>query len=327
MAEKADVLLIGPPKPVIVNGLSGAFNLVKFPDAKDRDNFFAETAPHVRGMAVAATEERVDGAFMTRFPRLEIVSSFGVGYDHVDARWAGAHGITVTNTPDVLTEEVADTALGLLLCAVREFPQAERYLRAGKWHQKNYPLSKATLRDRTVGMVGMGRIGQAIARRLAAMQVPVVYHSRRSAAGVPYRHYPKLIDMARDVDVLMVITPGGAETKNMIDAQVLEALGPDGILINMSRGSVVDESALIKALQQKTILSAGLDVFAREPEVPAELIAMDHVVLFPHLGSASVATRGKMDQLVVDNLLAWAAGKPPLTPVPETPWPPKTKRS
>ena len=327
MAEKADVLLIGPPKPVIVNGLSGAFNLVKFPDAKDRDKFFAETAPRVRGMAVAATEERVDGPFMERFPRLEIVSSFGVGYDHVDAAWAGAHGITVTNTPDVLTEEVADTALGLLLCTAREFPQAERYLRAGKWLKKNYPLSKATLRDRTVGMVGMGRIGQAIARRLAAMHVPVVYHSRRPAAGVPYRHYPKLIDMARDVDVLMVITPGGAETKNLIDAQVLKALGPDGILINMSRGSVVDEPALIKALQQKTILSAGLDVFAREPEVPAELIAMDHVVLFPHLGSASVATRDKMDQLVVDNLLAWAAGKPPLTPVAETPWPPKTKRS
>jgi lactate dehydrogenase-like 2-hydroxyacid dehydrogenase len=135
------------------------------------------------------------------------------------------------------------------------------------------------------------------------------------------------MDMARDVDVLMVITPGGAETKNLIDAQVLAALGPDGILINMSRGSVVDEPALIKALQQKTVLSAGLDVFAREPEVPTELIAMDHVVLFPHLGSASVATREKMDQLVVDNLLAWAAGKPPLTPVSETPWPPKTKRS
>jgi lactate dehydrogenase-like 2-hydroxyacid dehydrogenase len=263
---------------------------------------------------------------MTRFPRLEIVSSFGVGYDHVDAAWAGAHGITVTNTPDVLTEEVADTAIGLLLCTVREFVQAERYLRAGKWPQKNYPLSKATLRDRLVGIVGMGRIGQAIARRLAAMQVPVVYHSRRPAAGVPFRHYPNLIDMARDVDVLMVITPGGAETKNLINAEVLRALGPDGILINMARGSVVDEAALIKALQEKTILSAGLDVFAREPEVPAELIAMDHVVLFPHLGSASVATREKMDQLVVDNLLAWGAGKPPLSPVPETPWPPKQRK-
>ena len=325
-AEKADVLLIGPPKPVIVNRLSGTFNLVRFPDTQHRDKFFAESASRVCAMAVAATEERVDGPFMTRFPRLEIVSSFGVGYDHVDAAWAGAHGITVTNTPDVLTEEVADTALGLLLCTAREFIQAERYVRAGKWPQKNYPLSKATLRDRTVGMVGMGRIGQAIARRLTAMQVPVVYHSRRPAAGLSYRYYPNLIDMARDVDVLMVITPGGAETKNLINAEVLSALGPDGILINMARGSVVDEPALIKALQEKTILSAGLDVFAREPEVPPELIAMDHVVLFPHLGSASVATREKMDQLVVDNLLAWGAGNPPLTPVAETPWPPKQRK-
>src|SRR5499425_1045923 len=208
-AEKADVLLIGPPKPVIVNGLSGAFNLVKFSDAKDRDRFFAESAPRVRGMAVAATEERVDGPFMTRFPRLEIVSSFGVGYDHVDAAWAGAHGITVTNTPGVLTEEVADTALGLLLCTVREFPQAERHLRAGKWEQGPYPLTAATLRDRTVGIVGMGRIGQAIARRLDAFRVPVVYHARRPNAEVAYKHYPRLIDMARDADVLMVIVPGG----------------------------------------------------------------------------------------------------------------------
>src|ERR671937_579451 len=222
-AEKADVLLIGPPKPVIVNGLSGTFNLVRFPDAQHREKFFAESAPGVRAMAVAATEERVDGPFMTRFPRLEIVSSFGVGYDHVDAAWAGAHGITVTNTPDVLTEEVADTAIGLLLCTVREFPQAEHYLRAGKWPQKNYPLSKATLRDRTVGMVGMGRIGQAIARRLDAMRVPVFSPWRRPAGGVSYRHYPKLTDMARDVDVLLVITPGGAETKNLINAEVLKA--------------------------------------------------------------------------------------------------------
>jgi lactate dehydrogenase-like 2-hydroxyacid dehydrogenase len=322
-ADKADILLIGPPKPTIVKGLEPAFNLIRFSEARDRDKFFAEAAPRIRGIACVATTEHVDGAFMTRFPRLEIVSSFGVGYDNIDAAWAGAHGITVTNTPDVLTEEVADTALGLLLCTVREFTQAERFVRAGKWARQGYPLSKATLRNRTVGMVGLGRIGQAIARRLEAMKVPVVYHSRRPASGVAYRHYPKLVDMARDADVLLVITPGGDETKNLINAEVLRALGPDGILINMSRGSVVDEPALIKALQNKTILSAGLDVYPREPEVSSELIAMDHIVLFPHLGSASVATRGKMDQLVVDNLLAWAAGKPPLTPVAETPWPPK----
>jgi lactate dehydrogenase-like 2-hydroxyacid dehydrogenase len=324
-AEKTEVLLIGPPKPVVVNGLTAAFNMIKFSDVKDVEKFFAETAPRLRAIAVSATEERIPGALMSRFPRLEIVSSFGVGYDHVEVAWAAAHGVTVTNTPDVLTEEVADTALGLLLCTAREFPQAERHLRAGKWAQKGYPLSKATLRNRTVGLVGIGRIGQAIARRLDAMQVPVVYHSRRPAAGVSYKHYPKLIDMARAVDVLLVITPGGAATKNLINAEVLAALGRDGILINMARGSVVDELALIKALQDKTIMSAGLDVYQNEPHVPPELIAMDHVVLFPHLGSASVATRERMDQLIVDNLLAWAAGKSPLTPVAETPWPPKPR--
>jgi lactate dehydrogenase-like 2-hydroxyacid dehydrogenase len=324
-ADKVNVLLVGPQKPVIMKGLTSVFNLTKFSEVADQEKFFADTGTRIRGVAVSGTQERVDGSLLARFPQLEIVSTFGVGYDHVDAAWAGAHGVTVTNTPDVLTEEVADTALGLLLCTAREFTQAERFVRAGKWAQKGYPLSKATLRNRTVGMVGFGRIGQAIARRLAAMDVPVVYHSRRPAAGVSYRHHPNLIEMARDVDVLLVITPGGKETSNLINAEVLAALGPNGILINMARGSVVDEVALIKALQQKTILSAGLDVYLNEPEVPAELIAMDHVVLFPHLGSASVATRERMDQLVVDNLVAWAAGKPPLTPVAETPWPPKKR--
>src|SRR4029453_1963299 len=283
-AKKTEVLMIGPVKPAMANGL-GTFKLVRLPEGKESETFFAKTAPR---LATSISSKRIGSELMQRLPRLEIISSFGVGYDHVDAAWAGAHGITVTNTPDVLTEEVADTALGLLLCTVREFPQAERYVRAGKWPQKNYPLSKATLRNRTVGRVGMGRIGQAIARRLDAMQVSVVYHSRRPAAGVSYRYYSKLTDMAREVGVLMVITPGGAETKNLIDAEVLSALGPDGILINMSRGSVVDEPAVIKALQEKTIMSAGKVVFARDTEVPPELIAMDHVVLFPHLGSASV---------------------------------------
>jgi lactate dehydrogenase-like 2-hydroxyacid dehydrogenase len=169
-------------------------------------------------------------------------------------------------------------------------------------------------------MVGMGRIGKAIARRLEAFGVPVVYHSRKPQDGVSYKYYPKLVDMARDVDTLMVIVPGGAATQNLINAEVLEALGPRGILINMARGSVVDEPALIEALKKRTIHSAGLDVFVKEPVVPKELLEMDHIVLFPHLGSASEATRTAMDQLVVDNLLAWASGKPPLTPVAETPY-------
>jgi lactate dehydrogenase-like 2-hydroxyacid dehydrogenase len=325
MTERADVLLIGPKKPVIVEGLSAAFNLHILADAADREAFLASLEQRVRAFAVSASTERVDAALMARFPKLEIVSTFAVGYDHIDAKWAGEHGIVVTNTPGVLTEEVADTAIGLLLCTVREFPQAERFLRASKWRKGNYPLTRATLRDRTVGLVGMGAIGQAIARRLDAFKVPVVYHARRPRPELPYRYYSDLIAMARDVDILLVIVPGGPSTQNMINAQVLDALGPDGILINMARGSVVDEPALIKALQEKRILSAGLDVYANEPEVPKELIAMDNVVLFPHLGSATVATRRAMDQLVVDNLLAWGAGKPPLTPVPEAPWPPKKR--
>lgn len=318
-AEKSEVILVGPLKPVVVNGLDGPCILHKVAAAKDCDAFIAAHS-HVRAIACSDTREPVPGELMARFPNLEIVSSFGVGYDHMDVKWAVAHGIVLTNTPGVLNEEVADTALGLLLCTVRELPQAERFLRAGKWLERGYPLSKASLRNRTVGLVGMGGIGQAIARRLDAMQVPVVYHTRQSRPQLPYRHYPKLIEMARDVDVLLVIVPGGAATANIINSEILDALGRDGILINMARGSVVDEPALIKALNEKRIMSAGLDVFAKEPEVPAELIAMDNVVLFPHLGSASVYTRDRMDQLVVDNILAWAAGRPPLTPVSETPW-------
>jgi lactate dehydrogenase-like 2-hydroxyacid dehydrogenase len=317
IADKQDVLLIGPLRPWLAKGLAD-FTMHKFP-AADRDAFFAANAG-LRAMAVSAPVEPVNDALLDRLPKLQIISSFGVGYDHIDAAAAAKRGIVVTHTPDVLNEEVADTAIGLLLCTVRELPQAERYVRAGRWPQANYPLSKATLRNRTVGLVGMGRIGVAIARRLEGFGVPIVYHTRRRRPELAYRHYPKLTDMARDVDTLIVIVPGGAETRNMIDAPVLDALGPDGIVINVARGSVIDEPALIAALKQRKIFAAGLDVFADEPNVPTELLAMDNVVLLPHLGSASAYTREKMDQLIVDNILAWAAGKPPLTPVPETPW-------
>ena len=319
--EKPDVLLLGSKKPVMVKGLEPKVNLHYLADAKDPEEFIRSVGGKIRAIAIAYTANKLDAAFMQKFPKLEQISSFGVGYDHVDAKWAGEHGIIVTNTPEVLNEEVADTALGLLLNTVREFPQAEQYLRAGKWvSQGHYPLTKATLRDRKVGIVGMGRIGKAIAKRLDAFGVPVVYHSRNPQAGVDYKYYPKLLDMARDVDTLMVIVPGGAATKNMINKDVLEALGPRGILINMARGTVVDEPALIEALKNKTIYSAGLDVFVKEPEVPKELIDMKHVVLFPHLGSSTEVTRAAMDQLVVDNILSWASGKPPLTPVAETPY-------
>ena len=308
--ERADLLLIGPMRPVLAEGFAD------FAVHKSGDTPMAG----VRAMAVSAPVQAIDEALLTALPKLQIISSFGVGYDHIDVKAAAKRGIIVTHTPDVLTEEVADTTIGLLLNTVRELPQAERYVRAGKWPSGNYPLSRATLRNRTVGIVGLGRIGIAVARRLEAFGVPIVYHTRQKRPELAYRHYPQFLDMARDVDTLIVIVPGGAATKNMINADVLDALGPNGIVINVARGSVIDEPALIAALRERKILAAGLDVFATEPQVPDALLAMDNVVLLPHVGSASEFTRAKMDQLLVDNIRAWAAGEPPLTPVPETPF-------
>ncbi|MBN8965884.1 MAG: 2-hydroxyacid dehydrogenase [Rhizobiales bacterium] len=325
-ADRADVVLIGVPKKIIVDGLAARFNLHVIPHDGNAEAAIAKVAPNVRGAAVTGAPYAMKGDVMARLPKLELVSSFGVGYDNIDVKYAAAHGITVTHTPDVLNEEVADTTIGLLLGTIREFPQADRFIRAGRWPKEGqYPLSAATLRDRTIGIVGLGRIGKAIARRLEGFGVPIAYHSRNPQPGVSYRYYPKLVDMARDVDTLIVITPGGAATKHLINAEVLAALGPRGIVINMARGSVIDDDALIKALKDRTIHSVGLDVFVNEPEVPREYLTMDHIVLLPHLGSASVYTRQKMEQLVVDNLLVWSEGKPPLTPVPETPWPPQKR--
>src|ERR1700720_2378971 len=261
--DKREVLLIGPLKPVVVKGLDAICTGHKVAEAKEQDAFIPAHS-HVGAIACSDTACKIPSDLMARFPNLQLVSSFGVGYDHMDVKWAAAHNLILTNTPGVLTEEVADTALGLLLCTVREFPQAERYLRAGKWLERNYPLTRATLRNRTVGMVGMGAIGQAIARRLAPCGVPVVYHPGKPRREVSYRNCPSLLEMARAVDILMVIVPGGPGTQNLINGEVLEALGPEGILINMARGSVVDEPALIKALQDKRIMAAGLDVFAKE---------------------------------------------------------------
>jgi lactate dehydrogenase-like 2-hydroxyacid dehydrogenase len=318
-SEKIDLIVHGPSKPIVNNGFPDQFVLHHFETTGDLDRLRPEVAAKVRGMAITYNTVRGDARMLARFPKLEIISCFGVGYDHVDAAYAREHNIMVTNTPDVLTEEVADIAMGLLICTLREFIKADKYLRSGLWLMQQYPLSVGSLRDRKVGMVGMGRIGQAIARRLDASKVPVVYHTRNPAAGVTYKHYPNLIEMAKAVDTLVVIVPGGPSTSRMINADVMKALGPRGVIINVARGTVVDEHALIAALKSGTILAAGLDVFDKEPEVPDELKTMQNVVLLPHIGSASVVTRNAMDQLVVDNLKSWFAGKPPLTPVAETP--------
>jgi lactate dehydrogenase-like 2-hydroxyacid dehydrogenase len=316
---KIHLLVHGPRKPIVDNGFPEQFTLHHFETTGDLERLNPEVAENIRGMAITYNTVRGDAKTLARFPKLEIVASFGVGYDHVDAAYARDHNIMVTNTPDVLTEEVADIAMGLLIATLREFVKADKYLRSGQWQTQQYPLSVGSLRDRTVGMVGMGRIGQAIARRLEASKVPVVYHTRNPIKELPNKHYPDLMEMAKAVDTLVVIVPGGAGTAKMINAEVMKALGSRGVIINVARGTVVDEQAMIQALKSGTILAAGLDVFEREPNVPDELKAMQNVVLLPHIGSASVVTRNAMDQLVVDNLKTWFAGKPPLTPVAETP--------
>lgn len=314
------LLMTGPLMRMVMEQLDAAYEVHRLWEAKDKDRLLDDVGGSIEAIAVGP-HTPVDGALMGRLPNLKIVANFGVGYDTVDARWAGQHGIIVTNTPDVLTEEVADTTLGLILMTVRRLPESERWLRSGKWESQGaFPLTPS-LRDRRVGIVGLGRIGKAIARRLDAFRVPVVYHGRSEQRDVDYGYYPDLVAMARDVDILVAVAPGGAATKHMISTAVLDALGPDGILINVGRGSVVDERALIAALKDKRILSAGLDVFENEPHVPAELIAMDHVVLLPHVGSASVHTRNRMGQLVVDNIRSYFETGKPLTPVPETPVP------
>ena len=269
----------------------------------------------VRGMAVQAG---VNAGFIDAFPRLEIVSSFGVGYDHVDAAHAATRGVVVTNTPDVLTEEVADTAVGLLLNTVRELSGAEAWLRKGNWLKGNYPLTRGTLRERSVGIFGMGRIGQAIATRLAAFGLPISYHNRRRVDGVPYVYHPSLVELARNVDTLVSVAPGGASTEKAVNREVLEALGPDGVFVNIGRGSTVDEDALAAALADGTIMAAGLDVFADEPNVPEALMKAPNAVLLPHVGSASVHTRRAMGALVADNVISWFDEGRALTPVAET---------
>ncbi|MET0676203.1 MAG: 2-hydroxyacid dehydrogenase [Bradyrhizobium sp.] len=318
-SEKIDLLIYGPIRPILENGFSDQYVLHRAEGHADLERLKPETAAKIRGIAVTYHTVRADAKALSQFPKLEIVGSFGVGYDHVDSAYARENDVIVTNTPDVLTEEVADVAMGLLISTLREFVKADRYVRSGLWQTQNYPLSAGSLRDRKVGIVGMGRIGQAIGRRLEASLVPVSYHSRNKSSAVDYKHYPDLMEMAKDVDTLVVIVPGGASTAKMINADVLKALGPRGVLINVARGSVVDEPALVAALKSGAILAAGLDVFAAEPTVPDELKSMQNVVLLPHIGSASVVTRNAMDQLVVDNLKNWFDGKAPLTPVAETP--------
>lgn len=275
----------------------------------------ADSADAARAeVLIASGGSEIDDARMATFPALKLIAVNGVGYDGIDVQAAGRRGIAVTNTPDVLTDDVADLAIALLLATARRVAANDRFVRAGKWVRGNPPLARKVTGMR-VGVLGLGRIGRAIAHRLAGFTPHIAYHSRHPVEGVPYRYHDSPVALADQVDALIVATPGGAATAGLIDAQVLAALGPRGILINVARGSVVDQPALITALEQGRIAGAGLDVFADEPDVPPALLSMDQVVLQPHQASATVETRHAMGELVLANIEAHFAGQPLLTRV------------
>jgi lactate dehydrogenase-like 2-hydroxyacid dehydrogenase len=291
-----------------------------------REQLDREFAPHAQFEPAAAAkirafaasgDSKVSGDLIAQLPALEIISVMGVGYDGVDVAEAKKRGVMVTHTPDVLNDDVADLAIGLMMSAARQLPQADRWVREGQWVAKGaMPLARKMSGAR-LGLVGMGRIGQAIAKRAQAFGMSIAYTARSAKAQLPYAFHADIRDLAKESDFLVVITPGGEGTRKLINAQVLEALGPKGILVNVARGSVVDEAALVDALQRGVIGGAGLDVFEAEPNVPQALRDMPHVVLAPHIGSATTQTRRAMADLAMDNLRAHFAGKPVLTPVPE----------
>ncbi len=276
---------------------------------------FAALAPRIRAVA-ASGEAKVPRALIDQMPALEIISVFGVGYDGIDVQAARERGVPVTNTPDVLTDDVADMGMGLLLAVARRIAQADRFVRASEWSHGRMVLGRKVSGAR-LGIVGLGRIGLAIARRAEGFGMSVAYTARHEKPATAFRYYPTPQALAAQVDFLMVITPGGDATRGLINEQVLTALGPQGYLINVARGSVVDQGALIRALDQGLIAGAALDVFEDEPRVPAELCARDDVVLTPHVGSATWQTRRAMADLAFGNLQAHFAGQPLLTPVPQ----------
>jgi lactate dehydrogenase-like 2-hydroxyacid dehydrogenase len=286
----------------------------------DRDETLkldAETAKRIRGVALSGA---FPAAWFEQLPNVEIVASFGVGYDGIDAKLAGSKGIIVTNTPDVLNDEVADTAIGLLLNTVRELPKAEAWLRDGNWKPgASYPLTRFSLKGRHVGLYGLGRIGLEIAKRLEPFKVKISYHTRSRHADAPYDYHPTLKGLAEAVDTLIAIVPKTPQTHKTVNAEVLSALGPEGIIVNVGRGWTVDEDDLIAALTAGTVGAAGLDVFYDEPSVPAGLLAAPNTVLLPHVASASVPTRNAMADLVAENLISWFEQGKPVTPVAETP--------
>lgn len=308
------VLVVGSFFPSVMSDLQSNFEVIH---AKSRDELAAMSDDALAGVAGLATHGWAPVELMDRLPNLKLISSFGVGYDGVAADHAAQNGIIVTHTPNVLNDDVANTAIMLTLATMRRLVEQDGYLRAGRWVKEgNAPLTRS-IAGKMVGIVGLGRIGEAIAEKLSVFNCTTVYHSRNEKPGVPYHYYGDLVEMATDCDVLIAITPGGPATNKLINKDVIDALGAEGTLVNVARGTVVDEAEMVKALQDGRLGSAGLDVFEVEPNVPEELIGMNNVVLTPHVASATQETRQAMSDLVVENLITFFKEGAPVTPVPE----------
>ncbi|MFO1033776.1 MAG: 2-hydroxyacid dehydrogenase [Hyphomicrobiales bacterium] len=310
---KPALLMTGAYPAGEMEALEKEFDLLRLWEAPDQAAFIAAHAPHIRAIATRG-DLGASGQLIAQLPKLEMIGCFGVGVDGIDLAACRARGIAVSNTPDVLTEDVADLAFALMLGIARHIAQADAFTRAGLWAKGSYPLLTRLNRKR-LGILGLGRIGMAIARRAEGFAMDISYCTRNPVSGVAYKHYGSAAELAAHSDFLVAIVPGGAATHNLVDEKVLTALGPNGFFINVARGSVVDENALLAALEAKAIAGAALDVFWNEPAINPRFFPLQNVVLHPHGGSGTVETRRAMGQLVRDNLAAHFAGRPLLTPV------------
>jgi lactate dehydrogenase-like 2-hydroxyacid dehydrogenase len=311
--SKVNLLVLGPYPEWDMEELENRYAVHRLWEAKESGKFLNERRELIRAIATRG-DLGASAELMEKLPNLEIVSVFGVGTDAVDLNFARAKNILVTNTPDVLTGDVADLGMALLLATARQMTLADEYVRKGAWAGAAFPLTTRVF-GKKIGIVGIGRIGQAFARRAAAFDCDIYYFARSRNKELPYRFVGDLVQLAREVEFLVVIVAGGEGTKSIINAQVLEALGRDGILINISRGSTVDEEALLSALENGSIKAAGLDVYWNEPNINPRFLTLGNVVLQPHLASGTVETRKAMGKLVRDNLEAYFSGNPVLTPV------------
>lgn len=313
MATRPDLLLTGPLIPHAMEQLEAGYTVHRYDLAASKDALIAQLAPHLRAIATRG-DYPLPGALMKRLPHVKLIASSGVGYDGIDIETARALDIAVTNSAGGASECVADTTWALILATVRRIVFNDKYVRAGGWLKSPVPLTDKVWGER-LGIIGLGGIGRAVARRAEGFRMDVAYHGRHQQPDVAYRYCANPVDLARDVKILVVAMPGRADTKGFVNREVIDALGPDGYLINISRGANIDEPYLVDALVNKRLGGAGLDVFANEPRIPEALLALDNVVLQPHVGSGSQATRNALGQFVVDNLAAYFAGRPLLTPV------------